>query len=232
MKFDYEYRTSDNVVHRDVISAANREKAFDVLKSQGIRPSRLAESPGVLNKGFGKGKRWIAIIVLASIAATTIVLQIQTERRMERTGRMQQLPRRQIPGIPNDWRERIVDFLPLELDRFFAHFAQPGVVDGNRGEWKFDADSFDRELRIVPEVNDGDPDWVQELKAMIVGMKREAQAMRTAGKVESEITMWLEERQRMESVYRVQVVKQFERGEISKADANAILSATGLKLLK
>lgn len=232
MKFDYEYRTSDNVVHRGVISAANRERAFNVLKSQGIRPSRLAESPGVLNKVFGKGKRWIAIIVLALIALTTISLRIQTERRMERAERTQPLPRHQIPGIPYDWRERVADFLPSELDRFFALFAQPGVTDGGREERKFDADSFDRELRIVPEVKDGDPAWVQELKSVIVGMKREAQAMRMAGKGEPEIAMWLEERQRMESGYRSQVVKQLERGEISQADANAILSAMGLKLLK
>ncbi len=65
LKFIYEYRTSDNKLHSAVINAASRELVFSTLKAQGINPSKVIEAPGLLNKLFGKGKRWIAIGVLA-----------------------------------------------------------------------------------------------------------------------------------------------------------------------
>ena len=64
MKFLSEYRTPDNVKHSGTICAADKEAAYAALKRQGIKPCRFAEAPGVFNKLFGKGKRWIAIGVL------------------------------------------------------------------------------------------------------------------------------------------------------------------------
>ena len=69
MKFVYEYRTSDNELHHGSIAAADRDAAFASLKARGVRPARLVEAPGVLNKLLGKGKRWIAIAVLSVAAA-------------------------------------------------------------------------------------------------------------------------------------------------------------------
>ena len=68
MKFVYEYRTSDNALHSGRIAALDRDAAFAALKARGIRPARLVEAPGLVNKVFGKGKRWIAIVAL-SVAA-------------------------------------------------------------------------------------------------------------------------------------------------------------------
>ena len=73
MKFNYEYRTSDNVRHTGVIAASDREAAFAALKAQGIRPGCLAEAPGFFNKLFGKGKRWLAIGVLGAALVGSIV---------------------------------------------------------------------------------------------------------------------------------------------------------------
>ena len=64
MKFIYEYRTSDNVRRSGVIDASDRESAFIALKNQGVRPASMKEAPGIFNKLFGKGKRWIAIVIL------------------------------------------------------------------------------------------------------------------------------------------------------------------------
>lgn len=69
MKFVYEYRTSDNALHHGSVAAADRDAAFAALKARGVRPARLVEAPGFLNKLFGKGKRWIAIAVLSVAAA-------------------------------------------------------------------------------------------------------------------------------------------------------------------
>ena len=73
MKFNYEYRTSDNKLHGGVVSAASREDAFSMLKARGINPARVTEAPGFFNKLFGKGKRWIAICVLAAALVAALV---------------------------------------------------------------------------------------------------------------------------------------------------------------
>lgn len=78
MKFNYEYRTSDNKLHGGVVCAASREDAFTALKARGINPARVVEAPGFFNKLFGKGKRWIAIGVLAfalALALAALVLR-------------------------------------------------------------------------------------------------------------------------------------------------------------
>lgn len=69
MKFLYEYRTRENELKEGAIDAPNREAAFAALKAQGIRPARLYDAPGLLNKLLGKGKRWTAIAVLSVVCA-------------------------------------------------------------------------------------------------------------------------------------------------------------------
>ena len=61
MKFIYQYRTPDNVQHEGTICAATKDAAYDQLRARGVRPGRMVEAPGLFNKLFGKGKRWIAI---------------------------------------------------------------------------------------------------------------------------------------------------------------------------
>ena len=80
MKFNYEYRTSDNRLHEGVIRSANREEAFAVLKARGIRPGRVVEAPGFFNKLFGKGKRWLAIVFLAVALIVAVVFLLKRPR--------------------------------------------------------------------------------------------------------------------------------------------------------
>ena len=40
------------------------EAAYAALRAQGIKAGHVDEAPGVFNKLFGKGKRWMAIAVL------------------------------------------------------------------------------------------------------------------------------------------------------------------------
>ena len=83
MKFNYEYRTSDNKLHNGVVRAANRDDAFAVLKSRGIRPIRVIDSPGFFNKLLGKGKRWTAIVLLAlSLLAAILILVFRPVREV------------------------------------------------------------------------------------------------------------------------------------------------------
>ena len=77
MKFNYEYRTSDNKLHGGVVRAASRDDAFAVLKARGIRPGRVTEASGVFNKLFGKGKRWIAIVALAVALVVAVIFLLR-----------------------------------------------------------------------------------------------------------------------------------------------------------
>ena len=73
MKFEYEYRTCDNERKSGMISARDREAVFVTLKAQGINPSRVREAPGVFNRLFGKGKRYLVIAFLGIICLALAV---------------------------------------------------------------------------------------------------------------------------------------------------------------
>ena len=134
MKFVYEYRTSDNVRHEGVVAASSREAAFSALKAQGIRPGSVREAPGLFNKLLGKGKRWIAIVVLAvlcvalAIAVWRVVLNAPQPSLVVEA--LDSPIRRQIigdaavieKGLKTGWADVFAD----EGDRFLASFAIPG----------------------------------------------------------------------------------------------------------
>ena len=74
MLFNYEYRTSGNEPRRGSLRARTRDDVYAELKARGIRPSRVFEAPGFLNKLFGKGKRWLAILALGTVLTLTLYL--------------------------------------------------------------------------------------------------------------------------------------------------------------
>lgn len=82
MKFVYEYRTSDNVRHEATVSAVSRDAAFALLKERGIRPSRIEEAPGFFNILFGKGKRWLVIVILFAILVAMTMALIRRDREI------------------------------------------------------------------------------------------------------------------------------------------------------
>ena len=194
MRFVYQYRTSDNVVHEGAIGAADREAAFRALRSRGVKPARLEEAPGVFNKLFGKGKRWLAIAVLAALAAF-LYFELREEREAEMT-----LPRSQIYGDPDilqQCEERAwSNVFPDPGERFLARYAQPGVsgamalvVDGML------AKSLGREIRFV----EGEPAEHAKMKKIVNGMKAEFAAYLAAGGSEEGYMRRLEERQKVEA---------------------------------
>lgn len=131
MKFLYQYRTHDNVMHSGSVSASSREEAFALLKSQGIRPSRVEEAPGVFNKLFGRGKRWMIIAGLVLALAVICTWWFSESQRIvfDTEGPMM---RRQVYGDPAIMEElertHFSRLFENEADRFLAHYAQPGVV--------------------------------------------------------------------------------------------------------
>ena len=178
MKFIYNYRDKNNVVHEGVCNAHDRDAAFRQLKKSGIHPSRVVAAPGVMNKVFGSGKRWLAIIGLAAIVVVLIVDRIVTSQLT----RAQNMPRHQIYGDPalfeelarNDYRTVFENV----GERFLARYSQPGaeVV----GIAMMEAKKLDEIAQSLEEcigkkipIHDSDAREIRELKQIVEGMKLE-----------------------------------------------------------
>lgn len=176
MKFLYEYRTSDNVRHEGVVAASDREAAFAHLKEKGIRPGRLSEAPGFFNKLIGKGKRWIAISVLAFCLVVFVCAAVR-ERSAERYASED---RAQVFGDPsviqrlsrNGWRNEFKD----EGESWLARHAIPGKVcdcpDDTRWRKKIAASLMARKEELIA-VEKSDAEELKKIKRMVNGMKQE-----------------------------------------------------------
>lgn len=180
MRFTYEYRTSDNALHKGVIDAVDRDAVYSALRSQGIKPSRVEEAPGFLNKLFGKGKRWMAIVALSLALAAALVAYVKISRQPRSSFPVpsslnpSDTTRRQIIGdtaiIDKGIRTGWSDVFPDDGERFLASFAVPGVPAGlrNTSEAEIRA-ALDRQL--PPSADDSLE--ARQIKAMVEGMKAE-----------------------------------------------------------
>lgn len=182
MKFLYEYRTKDNVRHEGVINAASRDAAFAALKAQGIRPGSVKEAPGVFNKVFGKGKRWIAIALLAIIAVASTFVALRNKSSLNTLPAIDDSMRRQIlgdsaiieKGIRTGWQ----NVFDNEGDRFFASFALPGQAPA---VVRVSVKDFEIALFNKVDVKNTDTLEARQVKTIVEGMKREARAYLNEG---------------------------------------------------
>lgn len=185
MKFEYEYRTKDNVRHYGVIKAASRDAAFAALKEQGVKPGRLWDAPGLVNAILGKGKRWAAIVVLVCLSISLGILAynfrsaaIVAESLPERS------PRHQIYGDPvvlEEWaRTAFSSVFENAGDRIMAAFAQPGVLVGF-AEGEFPAEDVESLSEKMIEIGEKETREIVELKQIVNGMKDELCTYLSAG---------------------------------------------------
>ncbi len=243
MKFLYEYRTSDNIRHEGVVDASDRNAAFVVLKARGIRPIRLWDAPGIANKLFGKGKRWIAIVALAVVAVVSVFYAFRTkEAAREVLSDFHQRTRRQPigdmavigKGIKTGWAEVFSE----EGERFLASFAVPGVPAGLRATSEAEIQSA-LGRQIIP-AND-DAIEVRQIKAMVEGMKDELRCFLSDGGTIVEYGQRLVARQEQELGYYNRAKTEIETLKKSGAtekelldlweDRNASLRRMGIRLI-
>lgn len=177
MRFNYEYRSSDNVLHSDVIEASTKEQAFTLLKGRGIKPCRVYDAPGFFNRLFGKGKRWIAICILAVVALLFCVLfyRLQSDSTRQTAVNLIESPlRRQIVGdmavIEKGIRTGWSDTFEFEGERFLAGFAVPGVPVSVRNTTEDEIKAaLGRDIAPAPD----DSIESRQIKAVVAGMKNE-----------------------------------------------------------
>lgn len=182
MRFIYEYRTRENKRETGVICASDREAVFRILKEKGIRPGSVTEAPGFFNKLFGKGKRWIAIILLGLIVLALSIRVVRQGDLVDAYGESNLISERsQIYGdtwilksiSANRWSEVFSD----EGDMFLACHAIPGRDCGCS---KLDAVVLKRiavaltnDMDRVCFTEADDLAEVAEIKRMVNGMRLE-----------------------------------------------------------
>ena len=235
MKFLYEYRTPDNAKHNGVICASDREAAYAQLKKQGIKPCRFAEAPGILNKLFGKGKRWIAICVLALALAVSLAFALRPSGRPFEIATFDSLTRRQVIGdvalIDQGIRDGWAAVFPEEGERFLASFAIPGVPAGLRNTTEAEVKAaLSRKVVATAE----DSIEARQIKAMVEGMKQELREFLADGGTVRQYGNRLVQRQESELAYyrraKTEVERAFE-GKASDKELSALLTKynTGLR---
>ena len=227
MKFLYEYRTSDNVKHSGEIYAADREAAYAELKKKGVKPSRFAEAPGFFNKLFGKGKRWVAIVVLAGLAAVLAVKVLNGDGDTgELIDTLEATVRRQIigdtaiieKGIRTGWSE----VFSLEGDRFLASFAIPGVSPSVRN-------TTEENLRKALDTDElavetkADALEAKQVRAIVSGMKKEIRELLGKGWTLKEVGIALVQRQEREISYYERAKNEVDSAKNSGMSENALI---------
>ncbi len=227
MKFNYEYRTSDNSRHTGVVDAIDEKAAYATLKAQGIRPSRLQVAPGLFNSLFGKGKRWIAIVILGVGVVFALLIALfahseleETEARLEEARlTFDDTTRRQPIGdvaiIEKGIRTGWADVFEYEGDRFLAGFAVPGVPVSVRNTTKEEIEEA-LNRRIEPTEDDGLE--VRQIKAMVEGMKAELREFIASGGSILAYGRRLVRRQDEEISYYTRALNEIE--QLKKGGAN------------
>lgn len=218
MKFNYQYRTSANELRSGVIDATARDEAYRLLRERGVRPSRVDEAPGLFNKLFGKGKRWMAIVVLSVVVLITASMVVDARRTQAASKPVLVQPRHQIYGEPAFMasleRREYSDVFAHPGERFLARFAQPGgiVKSTSAAERHAIAASFATILSNEIVSTEDERREVAELKAIVRWMKEELRAYLAdgVGSFETYVDR-LVERQAREHEYFVNVVNEVKK---------------------
>ena len=213
MKFTYQYRTGDNVLHDGMVNAADRDDAYAILKSRGIRPSRLVEAPGLFNKLIGKGKRWFVIVALAALSAA-LALRSKTGPVVIEGAPGNLSQRHQIYGDPAIIDEMSADgfsgVFTNKGERYLAAYAMPGSSTAPSVSFR-SPDELTACLTNKIVFHETDPREVAELKAIVNGIKEELREYMSDGEGTAAMFMRrLEERQEEERLIYRRVQNELE----------------------
>lgn len=235
MKFVYQYKTSDNVPHEDLIVASSRDAAYRKVKSLGRNPYNVRLAPGVINKMLGLGKRWFFIFFLILvIAAMSIILTsvrelgpIVVDPTLDgSSASVEPLPRRAVKATEKEIAGCLTALFKYRSERFLACYAQPGIeldcVSEHSLEDLQEALS-DPIIRGQIDVETGT--WQDSLRRIVEGMKRDAAGMLSEGKSNADIAMWLRSRFVMECDYQRQILESSG----TDYEKNLRLNSVGLK---
>ena len=165
------------------MEAPSRDKAFALLRSQGIRPIKVVAADGSKENGAavsGRFSRWVLLALLVGLAALA-VLVVLVRQSPDASNLLNQTRRYPIgdaaiieKGVITGW-SNVFDH---EGERFFASFAVPGVRAGQRNTT---VEELEAALARRVEAKAEDTIEARQIIAMVEGMKAEARAYIAAG---------------------------------------------------
>ena len=232
MKFLYEYQDKANKRHKGTLNAATRADAYAALKAQGIKPIRCEEAPGFFNLLFGKGKRWLAIAILAVACVSLAIVVgrgVLTAPQPSSVEESFDSPiRRQIIGdaaiIEKGLRTGWADVFDTEGDRFLASFAIPGTPPAVRTttEEKL-REALDNEPSKHPNLPNIQTSLeARQILAIVAGMKKEINGLLKDGWTLREVGIALVRRQEKEIGYYERAKSEIETAAKSKMAPGAL----------
>lgn len=216
MKFLYEYQDKSNKRHKGTLNAPTRADAYAALKAQGIKPIHCDEAPGFFNLLFGKGKRWLLIVVLGAVCGvlSAAVWAIRRENTslhsslLTLNSSLDAATRRQIIGdtaiVEKGIRTGWSDVFDLEGDRFLASFAIPGVPPAVRStteENLREALATNSSLFTHHSSLESASLEARQIRSIVAGMKREISGLLESGWTLREVGLALVQRQEREISY-------------------------------
>lgn len=225
MKFIYKYRTRENKPREGVINAPTRDAVFVSLKAKGIRPCYVAEAPGLFNKLFGRGKRWMAIFILAVVAVVSSgLVLVGMDASAEPTAEM----RSQVYGDPELLQECMTldwaNVFDNPADRFLARYAQPGLEVRVLDEESLcnAAESLKADACSTIRIKVDDRPEIKKIKRIINGMKLELGQYISDGGNYSGYVERLGDRQKIEISISKAVRQEFQvlerKGETARGE--------------
>ena len=231
MKFLYEYQDKANRRHRGTLNAATRADAYVALKAQGIKPIRCDEAPGFFNLLLGKGKRWLAIVILAALCVTLAVI-IRSTPTPSIYVSFDAATRRQIIGdaavIEKGIRTGWADVFDLEGDRFLASFAIPGTPPAVRSTTEENLKEALHSTTTTSPYDSGSTALeARQIRAIVSGMKREINGLLKAGWTLREVGIALLQRQEEEIGYYERAKTEIETAAKSKMAPGALEDLLG-----
>lgn len=215
MRFTYKYKTSDGERHEGVCSAVSRTAAYEKLRAGGIKPFGVELAPGLFNRmqdALGRRRVLLPCLIVAVGISFFVILNRSGRLDSDEARDLIHSKIRRQPmgdaavidmGIRNGWR----DYFPDEGERYLASYAIPGAIpvitSVNEGALQMClGKSCDRK--------DGYSIEVQQISAMIDGLKLEARAYLDAGGSLEDYADRLHKRQMEELGYYQRCEKEME----------------------
>ena len=212
MKFDFWDRTRENVQKRGVIHARSREAAYEILKKNGIRPSRVEMSSGLLNVVIHCWNKANIFVVGFLLLIVGVLVFFDFGGNVILSQRSQSSLRRQLVGdlmiIEKGIRIGWTNVFSSAGDRFLASFAIPGVKPTIHSV--SEKDLLDC-LYSENKIQSGDSEEVCQLKSIVSGLKAEAREFLDDGGTLKRYGELLVDRQNQEIEYYERAKAEIEQ---------------------